>query len=59
MPEPGPISISSAAHLIVERILAFAGERPFLAEGKSQKWLHAQDHPLSIDEVRELLNKNK
>jgi 1-acyl-sn-glycerol-3-phosphate acyltransferase len=28
MPEPGPISISSAAHLIVERILAFAGERP-------------------------------
>jgi 1-acyl-sn-glycerol-3-phosphate acyltransferase len=28
MPEPGPISVSSAAQLIVERILAFAGERP-------------------------------
>ncbi len=28
MPEPGPISIASAAHLIVERILTFAGERP-------------------------------
>ena len=28
MPDPGPISISGAAQLIVERILAFAGERP-------------------------------
>ena len=37
----------------------FAGNRPFLAQGKSQKSLHAQDRPLTIDEVRELLNKNK
>jgi hypothetical protein len=37
----------------------FAGSRPFLDHGKSQKALHAQDHPLSIDDVRELLNKNK
>jgi hypothetical protein len=37
----------------------FAGNRPFLGEGKSQKALHAQDRPLTIDEVRELLNKNK
>jgi hypothetical protein len=37
----------------------FAGTRPFVEEGKSQKALHAQDHPLSIDDVRELLNKNK
>jgi hypothetical protein len=37
----------------------FAGNRPFLAQGKSQKALHAQDRPLSIDDVRELLNKNK
>ena len=32
---------------------------PFLGQGKSQKALHAQDRPLTIDEVRELLNKNK
>ena len=37
----------------------FAGNRPFLGQGKSQKTLHAQDRPLTIDEVRELLNKNK
>ena len=37
----------------------FAGNRPFLAQGKSQKALHQQDRPLTIDEVRELLNKNK
>ena len=37
----------------------FAGNRPFLDQGKSQKALHAQDRPLTIDEVRELLNKNK
>ena len=37
----------------------FTGNRPFLEQGKSQKALHAQDRPLTIDEVRELLNKNK
>ena len=37
----------------------FAGNRPFLVQGKSQKSLHAHDRPLTIDEVRELLNKNK
>lgn len=37
----------------------FAGNHPFLGQGKSQKALHAQDRPLTIDEVRELLNKNK
>ena len=37
----------------------FAGNRPFLGQGKSQKALHAQDRALTIDEVRELLNKNK
>lgn len=37
----------------------FGGNRPFLGQGKSQKSLHAQDRPLTIDEVRELLNKNK
>ena len=37
----------------------FGGNRPFLEQGKSQKALHAQDRPLTIDEVRQLLNKNK
>ncbi len=37
----------------------FAGNRRFEGRGKSQKALSAQDRPLTIDEVRELLNKNK
>ncbi|MDQ6862073.1 MAG: hypothetical protein M3032_13090, partial [Verrucomicrobiota bacterium] len=37
----------------------YPGVRPFLGRGKSQKSLNAQDHPMTIDEVRELLNKNK
>jgi endonuclease/exonuclease/phosphatase (EEP) superfamily protein YafD len=37
----------------------YAGNRPFLARGKSQKSLDAQHHQMSIDEVRELLNRNK
>ena len=38
---------------------AFSDSRPFLGQGKSQKALQAYDRPLSIEEVRELLNKNK
>jgi hypothetical protein len=38
---------------------AYAGNRPFLDEGKSQKSLNRQNPPLTIDQVRELLNKNK
>lgn len=37
----------------------FAGSRPFLDQGKSQKALNRQNPPLTIDQVRELLNKNK
>ena len=37
----------------------FAGTRPFLDEGKSQKSLNKQNAPLTIDQVRELLNKSK
>lgn len=37
----------------------YPASRPFVLQGKSQKSLSAQDHPLTIDEVRELLNKNK
>jgi hypothetical protein len=38
---------------------SFAGNRPFLGRGKSQKALSARDTPLTIEQVRELLNKNK
>lgn len=35
----------------------YAGERPFLDKGKSQKALSQHDTPLTIDQVRDLLNK--
>ena len=37
----------------------YAGNRPFLGKGKSQKALQAQNKPLTIEQVRELLNKSK
>jgi hypothetical protein len=37
----------------------FAGNRQFLDKGKSQKSLSQHDTPLTIEQVRELLNKNK
>ena len=37
----------------------YPGNRPFLEEGKSQKSLSRKNAPMTIDEVRELLNKNK
>lgn len=37
----------------------FAGNGPFLGKGKSQKALSQQNRPMTIEEVRELLNKNK
>jgi hypothetical protein len=37
----------------------FSGSRPFLIQGKSQKALSQKDTPLTIEQVRELLNKNK
>jgi hypothetical protein len=37
----------------------YAGTRPFLDKGKSQKSLSAQNKPLTIEQVRELLNKSK
>jgi len=38
---------------------SYADERSFGEEGKSQKSLDRQNPPLTIDQVRELLNKNK
>jgi hypothetical protein len=37
----------------------FAGQREFRERGKSQKSLDRQSPPMTIDQVRELLNKNK
>jgi hypothetical protein len=38
---------------------SYAENRPFLNQGKSQKSLNRQNAPLTIEQVRELLNKNK
>jgi hypothetical protein len=38
---------------------AYAENRAFLDQGKSQSSLNRQNAPLTIDQVRELLNKNK
>jgi hypothetical protein len=43
----------------VTTVRDFDGTRPFLGVGKSQKFLNAQNPPLTIEQVRELLNKNK
>ncbi len=40
-------------------VRAYAENRPFLDEGKSQKSLNKHNEPLTIEQVRELLNKNK
>ena len=37
----------------------YADSRSFLAEGTRQKILSQEDKPLTIDEIRELLNKSK
>jgi hypothetical protein len=37
----------------------FGEERKFREQGKSQKSLDRQDPPMTIEQVRELLNKNK
>ncbi len=38
---------------------SFKGNRPFLEQGKSQKSLNRKNPPMTIEQVRELLNKNK
>jgi hypothetical protein len=59
-PAPGYGGVRAAAEGDKEvEVSQYADTRPFLGRGKSQKGLSAQDRPLTIDEVRELLNKNK
>jgi hypothetical protein len=37
----------------------YTDSRPFIAKGTRQKILNQEDKPLTIDEIRELLNKSK
>ena len=53
----GPRDASQSDKKVASR--AYAKNRPFLDKGKSQKSLNRQNAPLTIDQVRELLNKNK
>ena len=50
---PSPDSAKKA------RVREYADQRPFLGKGTRQKILSQQDRPLTIDEVRELLNRSK
>jgi hypothetical protein len=63
---PGPVGSSSVRDIHTaykpdnaspSRI--FADQHQFREQGKSQKSLDRQNPPLTIDQVRELLNKNK
>jgi hypothetical protein len=53
----GPRDASQSDKKVASR--AYVENRPFLDQGKSQKSLNRQNAPLTIDQVRELLNKNK
>jgi len=54
---PGPRNAAQSDKKVASR--AYAENRAFLDQGKSQKSLNRQNAPLTIDQVRELLNKNK
>ena len=56
-PARGPRDLPQSHKKVPSR--AYAENRPFLDQGKSQKSLNRQNAPLTIDQVRELLNKNK
>ena len=56
-PARGPRDAPQSDKKVASR--AYADNRPFLDQGKSQKSLNRQNAPLTIDQVRELLNKNK
>ncbi len=63
---PGPVGTSSvrdihSAHTPHNAGTSrmFADQHQFREQGKSQKSLDRQNPPLTIDQVRELLNKNK
>jgi hypothetical protein len=49
----------AAESTVTNPVREYADTRPFLGKGKSQKALQAQNKPLTIEQVRELLNKSK
>lgn len=53
----GPRDAAQSDKKVASR--SYAENRPFLDKGKSQKSLNRQNAPLTIEQVRELLNKNK
>jgi hypothetical protein len=53
----GPRNAPQSNEKVASR--SYAENRPFLDQGKSQKSLNRQNAPLTIEQVRELLNKNK
>jgi hypothetical protein len=55
---PKPVRSANSANK-KKKTNDFPGNRPFLEQGKSQKSLTRQNPPLTIEQVRELLNKNK
>jgi hypothetical protein len=64
LPEQLPTSAAGNIHETHDSQLkiadrSFEGEREFRDQGKSQKSFDRQNPPLTIDQVRELLNKNK
>jgi hypothetical protein len=63
---PGPVKTSSVRDIHAANELhgvnvdrSFADQHQFREQGKSQKSLDRQNPPMTIDQVRELLNKNK
>jgi hypothetical protein len=63
---PGPVGTSSVRDIHSANTpdnagtsRMFADQHQFREQGKSQKSLDRQNPPLTIDQVRELLNKNK
>lgn len=56
---PAPGVRPAAETTATVQVGEFAGSRPFLVQGKSQKALQTKNKPLTIEQVRELLNKNK
>jgi hypothetical protein len=52
-------SASESTTLETTPVREYAGSRPFLDRGKSQKAFSVHNPPLTIEQVRELLNKSK
>ncbi len=56
---PSALIRTSEAQGKVAKTREYADNRPFLTKGTRQKILSQEDKPLTIDQIRELLNRNK